>query len=714
MHATDADSTDLPRPAELLGQLRQAPVLRDLEPGELRRFVAALEPVTFKAGEFILREGDLTRDLYFVIEGRVQVMRGQVSLVSLSHGAEFGTLSLLTGRARAATVRAQTFVAAARLGWEDWDDFQAKEPGIALRIVEALFGRVREDLMQMTDNVAALMQGRSVPRSAEVEIHLGAKSLKVRTGTPLRDVLPHDLDGDLVVGGLLSQKPMGLTTPIFAPTAISPLTIKHWEGRQIFTHSVGLLLLEAAHAVDPRLDVRLGPSRGASQVVEVRDATDRDLPTLAALIQSSMERICENGAHFRREHWTVDEATAYFLERGWKSSAKLLRTWRQGTVPLVSCGQVYVISLGIFLPDVADLKGYALAARDGGLELTFGRLDPRWSSTEAPPKDELMATRHRSWLRSMGIESVGGFNELCISGQVTQLIRVAEGFQEKQIGAIADSIAAARDRLRIICIAGPSSSGKTTFIKRLTVQLQIDGVNPIGLSLDDYYVDRDKTVKDEQGEYDFEALEALNLPLLQDQVRRLLAGETVKLARYDFKSGLSHPEGGHELSLKRGDMLMLEGIHGLNPALLGAIPRVGQQFRVFVHPSTTLPFDRLSRLSPTDLRLLRRIVRDRHQRGYGAADSIVRWPSVQAGERKHIFPFQGEADVVFDTALIYEPSVLKVYAERYLLEVPTDHPAFATAFRLRHLIDHFVAIYPDHVPPTSLIREFIGGSGFEY
>jgi uridine kinase len=159
---------------------------------------------------------------------------------------------------------------------------------------------------------------------------------------------------------------------------------------------------------------------------------------------------------------------------------------------------------------------------------------------------------------------------------------------------------------------------------------------------------------------------------------------------------------------------LMEGIHGLNPGLLGTIPRADQLFRVFVHPATSLPFDRLSRVSPTDLRLLRRIVRDRHGRGYSAADNIARWPSVLAGERKHIFPFHSEADVVFDTALIYEPSVLKVYAERYLLEVPADHPSFATAFRLRHLVDRFVAIYPDHVPPTSIVREFIGGSGFEY
>lgn len=386
-------------------------------------------------------------------------------------------------------------------------------------------------------------------------------------------------------------------------------------------------------------------------------------------------------------------------------------------MPLVSCGQVYALSLGPLLPDTRELTGFSLTPHTEGLLLDLGDKDMRQNGDQhmaLPRRDQGMAGEHREWLGAMGVTSVGGFNQLCVSGQVVQLLRVAEGFHEKKISRIADSIAAARDRLRLIAIAGPSSSGKTTFIKRLTVQLQINGLNPIGLSLDDYYVDREKTVKDEHGQYDFEALEALNLPLLQDHVRRLLAGETVKLARYDFKTGKSHPEGGATLTLGPGDLLLMEGIHGLNPNLLGDIHRSDQLFRVFVHPATSLPFDRLSRVSPTDLRLLRRIVRDRHGRGYSAAENIARWPSVLAGERKHIFPFHSEADVVFDTALIYEPSVLKVYAERYLLEVPADHPSFATAFRLRHLVDRFVAIYPDHVPPTSLIREFIGGSGFEY
>jgi uridine kinase len=388
-------------------------------------------------------------------------------------------------------------------------------------------------------------------------------------------------------------------------------------------------------------------------------------------------------------------------------------------VRLVSCGDLYALSPGPLLPSAGALRGFRVTADADGLWLELGQRDPRVvepvpAPRRDPPQQGPMVMDHQRWLAAMGVTSVGAFSQLCISGQVSQLIRVAEGFHEKQIGLIADRVAASRDRVRIISIAGPSSSGKTTFIKRMTVQLQIDGVNPVGIGLDSYYVDRERTPRDERGEWDFEALEALDLPLLQDHVRRLLQGEEVQTARYDFLTGRSHPEGGPRIRLRRGDVLMLEGIHGLNPKLLGALPRAGELFRVFIHPATTLPFDRLSRVSATDLRLLRRIIRDRHQRGYSAAENILRWPSVQAGERRHIFPYQEEADAVFDSALIYEPAVLKVYAERYLLEVAPEHAAFPTAMRLRHLIDRFVSIYPEHVPTTSLIREFIGGSGFEY
>jgi uridine kinase len=309
----------------------------------------------------------------------------------------------------------------------------------------------------------------------------------------------------------------------------------------------------------------------------------------------------------------------------------------------------------------------------------------------------------------MRITSVGRFNESCVDGRVDELVRVSEGFHEKNIGRVADAIA--DRRLRVVAIAGPSSSGKTTFIRRLKVQLEVNGIVPVHLSLDDYYVDREKTPRDVTGELDFESVEALDLPLLRSNISRLVAGERVRLARYDFPTGKSLPEGGDEIALAPENVLLVEGLHALNPSVGGSLPR-DTAFRVFVHPATALPLDRLSAVLPDDVRLLRRIVRDRHGRGYTARDTIARWPSVRRGEERHVFPFAAEADFVFDTSLVYEIAVMRVFAERYLLEVPHDDPAFVTAHRLRQLIDRFVPIYSDHVPRTSILREFIGG-GFD-
>jgi uridine kinase len=321
---------------------------------------------------------------------------------------------------------------------------------------------------------------------------------------------------------------------------------------------------------------------------------------------------------------------------------------------------------------------------------------------------------HGRWLASLGVTSVGAFNRGCVTGSVSETIRVAEGFHEKRLGKIADGIAAREGRVRVVGIAGPSSSGKTTFIKRLKVQLTLVGIDPVALSLDDYYVDRARTPRDDKGEYDYEALEALDLELLRDHVHRLLRGETVRTAKYDFLTGTSHADGGSEITLGPRRVLMLEGIHGLNPKLLSDAVPSAHVFRIFIQPMTALPYDAASRVSPSDLRLLRRIVRDRRGRGCTPGDNILRWPSVRRGERLHIFPFVDQADVVFDTSLAYELSVLKTYAERYLLEVPVEHPAHPTANRLRQLVDKFVAIHAAHVPPTSILREFIGESAFEY
>jgi uridine kinase len=690
----------------------------------LSRLDAAERELLLERVEYLRLDGragdrDASGHLDLIAEGRAVWRRQQLPPRQLGPGDHFGELAPLGERRRGEQVTSESPLLLARISPALFGTLEREAPALALKLALASADGLGRELARLAGDLATGIRGRSAPRPRSVRLAVLGHVREVATGTLLRDILPARHDGALVVAGLLNSRPVSLLTPVYTDSAVVPLTLAHWEGRQIYAHSVGLLLLEAALAEAPQLRVRMGPSRGLIQVVQLEGEVPEPATDLASRLLAAMSAHAASDAPFRVEYWATDEARAWFAERGWNDAADFLRLRRQATVRLVSCGQCYALFMGPLVPSAGLLTGFTLEPHPEGLALGLGTADPRGQGRRPAPaarpeRDGGMVREHQRWLQALDVQSVGAFSERCIDGRVSQIIRVAEGFHEKQIGRIADQIAAARERIRIISIAGPSSSGKTTLIKRLTVQLQINGVNPVALSLDDYYVDREKNPRDQRGEWDFEALEAIDLGLLQDHVRRLMAGETIRTARYDFKTGVSHPAGGPDLQLQARDVLMLEGIHGLNPRLLDGIPRPGEHFRVFVHPATTLPFDRLTRVSATDLRLLRRIVRDRHQRGYRAADNIARWPSVQAGEREHIYPYQGEADVVFDSALVYEPAVLKIYAERYLLEVPPDHVASPTAHRLRNLVERFVSIHPDHVPPTSLLREFIGGSGFEY
>jgi uridine kinase len=580
------------------------------------------------------------------------------------------------------------------------------------------------------DTAPLSVRPRSLPRRTTVDVDVGGRRSTVSMGTRVADVLPAAQDGALVVAALVDRRAVSLDAPLLADAVVEPLSTRSWEGREVVRRSAGLLVLEAAARVAPQVVLRVGPSLSSAQVIEtpgVRAAVE--LERLARDLQAEVRALAFRDVAFIEEVWAVEEAMTHFGRRGWDDAVAILRSWRDPTVPLVTCGGVYVLSLAPLLARAGILDDLSIGVHAGGLLIQFGRaiipyLPPGSREVGDPsipggtgngtPRSSDMVIEHKAWLRTLGVESVGSFNQRCITGEVSELIRAAEGFHEKRIGRIADAVAARGDHLRIICIAGPSSSGKTTFIKRLIVQLQIDGLMPRAISLDDYYVDRETTPRDAAGELDFEALEALDLLLLQSHVARVLAGEEVRTAKYDFVLGKSQREGGPTLKLGPRDVLMMEGIHGLNPALLGDAVKPAQVYRIFIHPMVGLPIDRLSSVSPADVRLLRRIVRDRHGRNWSAAESILRWPSVRDGERRHIFPFLPQADEVFDSSLAYEPSVLKVYADRYLLEVPREHPGYTTAYRLRRLIDRFVTIYPDHVPPTSILREFIGGSGFEY
>ncbi len=695
------------------------------------QLAAYLDEVSYAEDAVVLSEDNDDRAMYFVLSGKATISRRGLAVGDVRRGQHFGELALVAARPRAATITARTELRLAVLSNKNYQALVRDRPELALRVVQALFDGVADRLVDMTDSVSALLKERSLPRRTSVDVVVAGVRKRVRTGTLVEAVLPSTMGDDMVVAALVDRKAVSLSTPLTSDVAVEALPLSHLEGQRVYRRSQALLLFEAARRVDPGFGLYMSNSVGFAQRVRLLNEID-DVSKLAQALERQLALLVRENRSLREELWTVDEARSYFASAGWSDVARLLDTWREPAVPLVSYGKVYTLRLGpmlsrtellgsnlAVLPDVDGLLmvyGKASVARNGD---AVQSIRPSISEDQVRQAREVSRQTHAMtrdqdrWLSTLGITSIGSFNQACIRGDVSQLIRVSEGFQEKSIGRIADEIQARGSDVRVICVAGPSSSGKTTFIRRLAVQLQVNGINPVGLSLDDYYVDRDDTPRDQFGEFDYEAVDALRIDLLQEHLAQLFAGQSVKTARYDFARGASEPSGGPELTLGPRNLLLLEGIHGINPRLLSRLPEASV-FRVFACPLAQLPFDRLSRVHASDVRLLRRIVRDRYTRGATAAMNLARWASVRRGERKHIFPFQHFADAVFDSSLIYELSVLKVFAERYLLEVPQDDASYATAFRLLGLLDRFVAIYPDHVPPTSILREFIDDRGFTH
>lgn len=687
-------------PADDLSQLE---ALKKLNAEERGIFAQYLNFETQPEGHVLLEEGSKSREMFFLLAGEVGVVRGGLQLGRLRAGAHAGELSLISRRPRAATVTAIDEVEIAWLTSEAFERLKTSAPALALKLEQALIHQLGLQLTDITDRFGQLLQERSLPRRIMISVQHDGRNQQLPTGTPVGECLPASVGEHRVVAALMNHKITGLLTPLVSDVELEPLTTAHWEGQRILRRSAALLLLEAVGRLRPELRLSMALSVGGTQWIQADDPQADNWPALLAELEPLLCELIEQELPFRQEVWSVEEAMLYFEEAERFDVLELLSTSAQSTVSLASCGRYYTLASSPLVPHAGYLEGLNIETAGNGLVLTVAPGGPSLQALEAYAG---AMKSHNRWLRSMGVHSVGHLNRLAIQGDVGRLIQVAEGFHEKRIGEIADRIAERGSR--VICIAGPSSSGKTTFIRRLSIQLLVNGLNPVAVSLDDYYLDRQLIPQDERGDHDLEALTALNLPLLQTHLAQLMKGEQVATARYDFASSQSMPEGGPLLSLGDKDVLLLEGIHGLNPALFQPESDLSQVFRIFIQPMSALAVDELARINPSDLRLLRRIIRDRHGRATLAADNILRWQSVRAGEQRWIFPYVDQADEIFDSSLVYELLVLKVYAERYLLEVPRNHPAYATAHRLHQLVQPFVALYPDHVPQNSLLKEFIG------
>jgi uridine kinase len=508
-----------------------------------------------------------------------------------------------------------------------------------------------------------------------------------------------------VVNGDLRE----LTYPINIESRVIPVTMSDADGARIYRRSLTFLLEMAFSDLFPDavlfVDHSVASGGYYCQVTGRGPLSEAEIGALKA----HMQELVKSNLPFERMEVPLKDAIEYFHSRGYEDKVRLLSYRKKNYLTLYRFGERMDYHHGYMVPSTGYLKWFDLMSTEGGFTLRYPRRHKPNEILPMPDYPRLLGTflQYGDWLAKLGIENVGALNNAIQSGRSDQVVLVSEAFHENNLARIANQVVDQLDRSRIILIAGPSSAGKTTTSRRLTVQLLALGISPFPLELDNYFLDRDQTPLGEDGKPDFEAIEALDLPLIAEQLSRLIRGEEVQLPRYNFKTGLR--DDGELIRLKNGQPIILEGIHGMDPRL---IPESlsNRAFRIYVSALTQLNLDRHNRVSTTDTRLIRRIVRDARERGYTAAQTIGRWESVRRGEKRHIFPFQENANVMFNSALAYELAALKPFAEPLLRQVPYGTPEYIEAKRLLAFLEWFLPLDIDLVPETSIVREFLGGS----
>ena len=513
-----------------------------------------------------------------------------------------------------------------------------------------------------------------------------------------------------IVGAVINGELRELTYPITMESRVQPVTMADADGARIYRRSLVFLLETAFEDLVPEAELTVDHSVSSGgyfcQVSGRLSFTQADLD----LLDQRMRELVKQDLPLIRKQVPLEEAIEYFQQKKQFDKVRLLRYRTKDHLVLYAIDGHLDYHHGYMVASTGYLQWFQLGLEDQeGFVLCFPRRHAVKELLPMPNYPKLLNTfrQYGRWLSRLGIENTGALNDGIRSGRIREIILVSEALHERHIAEIAEQFVNREHQARIILIAGPSSSGKTTFSKRLAVQLVAQGVTPYALEMDNYFVDRDLTPKDENGVFDFESLGALNRERLQLDLQRLINGETVQLPHFDFKLGKSLP--GDTVRLEKDQVIILEGIHGLNPNLLPDLS-TDQTFRVYVSCLTQLNLDRYNRISTTDTRMLRRIVRDARERGYPAQVTIQRWESVRRGEKRHIFPYQENADVMFNSALVYELSALKPLAEPLLRQVPFGTPEYIEAKRLLAFIEWFLPLPVDLIPDNSIEREFIGGS----
>lgn len=541
------------------------------------------------------------------------------------------------------------------------------------------------------------------------------KTQKVAIGSTLFDIFS-EIGLEMSHGPIsckVNNKVEGMHYRVYNSKDLEFLDMTSSSGSRAYTRTLFFVLCKAVKDIFPASpDVIIDIPVSNGFYVDVRLGKELTEEVVGKL-RNRMQEIIDAHMPIRRYMVPTEDAIALFQKKGDVEKVKLLKTSGSIYTTYYKIGDYVDYYYGTLLTNTSELYLFGLEKYYDGMLLRIPSLKNPDQLGEITRQDKMfdIFKEHHRWQDIIGIRTIGDFNQAVTAGFSTDIINISEALQEKKIAQIAEDIAQ-RKGVKLVLLAGPSSSGKTTSCKRLSIQLAVNGLKPLQISLDDYFVDREKTPKDESGEYDYESIYALDLKLINEQFNALFRGEEVELPKYDFQSGKSK-RSGKKLKMNDHNVLVVEGIHALNPELTSQIPDE-QIYRVYASALTTILLDNHNYIPTTDNRLLRRIIRDNKYRGVSAQETIHRWPSVRAGENKWIFPFQENADAMLNTAMLYELAVIKMQAEPLLQLVPENCEEYAEAYRLLKFLKYFKGIPYNNLPPTSLLREFLGGSSFHY
>lgn len=519
---------------------------------------------------------------------------------------------------------------------------------------------------------------------------------------------------NMILGALINNQLQDLQYVIMNPLRINFIDVTTLDGYSVYTRSLIFVLYKAVSKLFPRRALRAEYFISNGIFCRIGDKESALKPEMIAHLKEEMQSIINKNLPILREDIPTKEAVNIFYKKGFKDKADLMETRGKLYTSLYYLDNLPDYFYGTLAPSTGCLTTFGLIPYKNGMLLQLpDRLNPT-ALLPVIPQDKLfdVFNEHKRWGKILEVTDIGGLNKLIENKMASSVIKISEALHEKKISQIADQIKARQKNIRVILIAGPSSSGKTTFGKRLAVQLMVNGIKPINLSLDNYFVNRDQTPLDEKGDYDYESIDALDIDTFTDNVQRLLSGEEVEIPKFSFETGQRFYDG-EKLCINRQNVLIVEGIHGLNPRLTQLLPAEAL-FKIFVSALTSIAIDNHNLINPTDNRLIRRMVRDHKYRNYSALDTLKRWESVLLGEQKHIIPYQEEADAIFNSALAYELGALKAQTEPLLREVTEQHPEHSKALRLLKFFSYIRTVPTWEIPPTSIIREFLGGSSFKY